>query len=94
MTTYTIELTETEELAFQYVAQTANSWIQHAVHERARVAIEEIIQISIPQFLNNNVQIPSTKEAIVQAAYDNGYIKTGAERFAESSNNSITPNLP
>lgn len=84
MTTYTIELTETEELAFQHITLSPNEWIQNAVHERARVAIEEIIQKTIPQFLNNNVQIPSTREAIVQAAYDNGYIKTGAETRSDT----------
>jgi hypothetical protein len=83
MTTYTIELTESEELAMQYIALSANAWIQHAIHERARIATEQIVQDVLPKFFENNVQIPASKAEIVIEAYDRGYIKSAAQTNAE-----------
>lgn len=84
MTTYTIEYTETEDLAMQYASVDVNEWIQNAVHERARIAIDEIVQIAVQKYLASGQQIPSTKEAIVQGAFDNGWVKTAAQRNIDS----------
>ena len=89
MTTYTVEFTDTEDRAMQYVAISANDWIQNASHERARIAIDEIVQISVQKFLELGQPIPGTKEEIVAAAYTNGWIKTAAQR-----NNDIPPLPP
>lgn len=80
MTTYTVEFTQTEELAMQYVAADVNEWIQNATHERARIAIEEIVQLAVQKFIETNQQIPSTKEEIVAAAFANGWVITGLQR--------------
>ena len=45
MTTYTITLSEAENKALGYVAVSQNDWIQNAVKERCRIAIEEIRRI-------------------------------------------------
>jgi hypothetical protein len=47
MTTYTITLTAAEDAALSAVALSQDDWIQHAVHERARIAIEEIVGITV-----------------------------------------------
>jgi superoxide dismutase len=43
MTTYTITLSAAEDKALGFVAVSQNEWIQNAVKERCRLAIEEII---------------------------------------------------
>jgi hypothetical protein len=42
---YTITLTEAEDKALSYVALSQQDWIDNAVHERCRVAIDEIVKI-------------------------------------------------
>ena len=37
------EYTETEDKAMQYAAASVDDWIQNAAHERARIAIDEIV---------------------------------------------------
>ena len=39
---YTVELTDVEKKALEWAAITADFWIQTAVHERCRIAIEEM----------------------------------------------------
>jgi hypothetical protein len=86
MANYTIEYTETEDLAMHYVAVSADDWIQNAAHERARIAIEEIVQIAVQQFLAVGQSIPGTREEIVAAAFANGWVKSAADRNAEAAN--------
>jgi len=40
MPKYTIELSDVEQRAFEYISTDVDFWIQNAVHERARLAIE------------------------------------------------------
>lgn len=84
MTTYTIEYTETENLAMQYVSASVDDWIQNVAHERARLAIDEIVQLSVAKFLEIGEPTPGTKEEIVSQAYSRGWVITGAQRNAES----------
>lgn len=85
MATYTIELTETEDLAMQYAALDVDDWIQNAVHERARIAIENIVSFAINKFLEAGQSIPGSREEIVAAAFANGWVKTVAQRNAEAA---------
>lgn len=87
MTTYTINYNETEDMAMQYAAASVDEWIQNAAHERARIAIDEIVQLTVQKCLENNIQIPSSKEEIVALAFEEGWVKTAAERNAEAANN-------
>ena len=83
MTTYNIELTETEDLAMQYAALDVDDWIQNAAHERARIAIDEIVKIAVEKFLEDGQSIPGSKNEIVAAAFANGWVKTAAQKNAE-----------
>lgn len=85
MTTYTIEYTETENKAMQYAAADVNDWIQNAAHERARIAIDEIVAIAVQKFLEAGQSIPGSKDEIVAAAYANGWIKTAQQRNEEAN---------
>ena len=79
MTTYTITLSAAEDKALAFVAISQNDWIQNAIHDRCRIAIEEIVAAEVQRKLANNETISGTKEDIVNAAP----IKSLAEVQAE-----------
>jgi hypothetical protein len=85
---YTITLTETEKLAMEYIAYNPQEWVENAMKERARIAIENIIKIAVEKFLAANQTIPGSKAEIVAAAYSNGWIQTAKYR---TDNTSSTP---
>jgi hypothetical protein len=77
---YTITLTETEKLGMEYVAYDPQDWVENAMKERARIAIDEIVKIAVEKFLEQNQSIPGSKEEIVAAAYSNGWIDKVRDR--------------
>lgn len=83
MTQYTITLSAAEDKALSYAAFNQQEWIDNAVHERCRAAIDEIAKICFEQCLANNIQIPSSKEAMVDLAFQNGWVITAAQRQAQ-----------
>ena len=78
---YTITLSNAEDKALKTVALSAQDWIDNAVHERCRVAIEEIVAAEVQRKLAANETISGTKEDIVNAAP----IKSAATRQAEQA---------
>lgn len=87
MNTITIEVTDTELKAMQYAATDPAAWADNVVTNRARIAIDEIVQICVAKCLDAGIQIPATKEEIVNLAFTNGYVRTAAERSAEEEAN-------
>ena len=83
MTTHTITLSQSETMALSYAALSPDEWIQISVHERCRIAIDEIVQIAVAKCLETNTQIPGSKDEIVALAFSQGWVKTAAERQAE-----------
>ena len=79
MTTYTITLSAAEDKALHVVALSAQDWIDNAVHERCRVAIEEIVAEEVQRLLAAGQPITGTKDDIVL----NAPVKSAAERNAE-----------
>lgn len=84
MTIYTVTLTNPEDQALSYAAVSQDNWIQNAVHERCRIAIDEICQITVAQCLEQGIQIPGSKDEMVALAFAQGWVKTAAERQAEA----------
>jgi len=78
MTKYTITLSPAEDKALSVAAVDQNDWIQNVVHERCRVAIEEIVLAEVQRKLAAGEPITGSKEDIVLAAD----IETAAEREA------------
>jgi hypothetical protein len=78
MTTYTITLSAAEDKALHVVALSAQDWIDNAVHERCRLAIEEIVNAEVQRKLAANEPITGSKDDIVMAAD----VETAAERNA------------
>ena len=77
--TYTITLTDAEDKALGYVALSQQDWIDNAVHERCRIAIDEIVNAEVQRKLAAGESITGSKEDIVMAAP----IQSAAERQAE-----------
>lgn len=84
---YTITLTDTEDKALSYASATQQAWIDNAVHNRCRIAIDEIVDIYTKRALDENVQIPATRELIVADAFTRGWVKTAQQRNEEAQSN-------
>lgn len=76
---YTITLSAAEDKALHAVALSAQDWIDNAVHERCRIAIDEIVAMEVERITASGGAISGTKDDIVIAAP----IKSAAERQAE-----------
>lgn len=84
MANYTITLSAAEDAALSAVALAQNDWIQNAIHERCRIAIEDIVAVTVQKCLETNTQIPGSKDAMVALAFEQGWVKTAAQRQAEA----------
>jgi len=82
--TITIELTDTQFKGLEYAALSPQEWAENAVTERCRIANDEIVDITVKHCLDNGIQVPATREAIVAYAFDNDIVKTAAVRNAEA----------
>jgi len=76
---YTITLSDAEDKALSVVAFSQQEWIDNAIHERCRIAIDEIVNAEVQRKLAAGEPITGTKEDIVLAAQ----IETAAERSAK-----------
>ena len=74
--TYTITLTDAQDKALSVVAVSPEEWINNVVHERCRVAIDEIVNAEVQRKLAAGQPITGSKDDIVMAAD----IETAAER--------------
>ena len=82
MTTLTIELTPTQEKALAFAVASPQEWAENAVHNRCRIAIDEIYATEVARMTADPeiTSIPADKDAVVLAAD----IQSAAERNAEA----------
>ena len=85
MATITIQLTETQYKGLEYAALSPEDWASNVVTERARIANDEIVQLTVQHCLDNGIQVPATREEVVSYAFSSGLVKTAAEVDAESA---------
>ena len=78
MATYTITLSDAENKALGVVALSQQDWIDNAVHERCRIAIDQIVNAEVQRKLAAGESISGSKEDIVNAAS----VESAAERQA------------
>ena len=76
---YTVTLSEAENMALSYVALSQQEWIDNAVHERCRVAIEEIVKICVEKCLVTITQIPTSKNEMVILAFEQDWVKNSIQ---------------
>ena len=81
---YTITLSVAEDKALSYAAFSQQDWIDNAVHERCRIAIDEIVQVTVAKCLETGTQIPGSKDEMVDLAFAQGWVKSAADRQAEA----------
>ena len=65
MAIYTITLSDAEEKALGSIAVSQQEWIDNAVHERCRIAIDEIVNGEVQRKLQAGEPIVGSKEDIV-----------------------------
>ena len=80
----TITLTDTQFKGLEYVALSPQDWAENTITERCRIANDEIVSLTVTHCLDNGIQVPATREAIVTYAFDNDIVKTAAVRQAEA----------
>ena len=68
MTKYTITLSPAEDKALGVVSLSQNDWMQNAVKERCRLAIEEIVTAEVQRKLAAGESIAGSKDDIVMGA--------------------------
>jgi hypothetical protein len=70
MNIYTIELTDIEVKALEYVAISAQDWIENAVKGRCQAAMQEIFQMEYQRMMAdpNVTQMPANLETFVEQA--------------------------
>tara|TARA_A100001011_G_C14132753_1_gene766174 strand:- start:60 stop:320 length:261 start_codon:yes stop_codon:yes gene_type:complete len=76
----TITLTSAQEKALAYVAASPQEWAENVVHNRCRIAIDEIYNMEVERMTAdpNITSIPADKDTVVLAAD----IQSAAERDA------------
>lgn len=79
----TITLTDTQYKGLEYASVSPQEWADNAVVERARIANDEIVQLTVTHCLDNGIAVPVTREDIVAYAFANGIVKSAAVRQAE-----------
>jgi hypothetical protein len=77
--TYTITLTDAQDKALSVIALDQQEWIENAVFERCRIAIEDIVNAEVQRKLAAGETISGSKEEIVLAAN----VKTAAQVQAD-----------
>ena len=79
MADYTVTLTDTEKTAMEYIAFDVDQWITNAATNRARIAIEEIINLNTTHCNNNSIAIAVGVDAQVAQALSLGVIDKAAD---------------
>ena len=80
MATITVEITDSEFKALEHIAVDPAGWIKEFVIHRAFVATEDIVSLVTTHCLDNELTIPSTREAMITFAYENKLIEKAADQ--------------
>lgn len=80
MHTFSTTLSDAEYQAFRFVAASPEDWADNAIRDRARIAIDEIVQIVVAKCFETSTPIPGTKDEIVALGYAQGWIVAAADR--------------
>ena len=84
MPNITVALTDTQEKCLEYAAASVQDWADNALHNRARIAQEEIIAALVAHCNDNEIAMAVGVDAQVAQAFELGVVKTGAQRNAEA----------
>jgi hypothetical protein len=88
--TYTITLSDAEDKALGVVALSQQGWIDNAVHERCRIAIDEIVNAEVKRKLAAGEPITGSKDDIVMAANVESAAEKQARMEAEAAARAVS----
>ena len=84
MPNITVALTDTQNKCLEYAAADVQDWADNALHNRARIAQEEIIQLLVAHCNANDIALATGADAQVAQAFELGVVKTAAQRNADA----------
>ena len=76
MANVTVTLTDTQTKCLEYAAYSVQDWCDNAIHNRARMAQEDIIAALVAHCNANDVAISTGVDAQVTQAYSLGVVDT------------------
>ena len=76
MADITVKLTDTQIKCLEYIAYSVQDWCDNAIHERARIAQEEIIAKLVAHCNANSITIATGVDAQITQAYSLKLIDT------------------
>lgn len=74
-----------ESAALSYAVKDSQEWAEYTIKRLCNIAADEIMQLTIAKCMETGLQIPNTKEAMVDMAFEQGWAKTAARRHEEAS---------
>jgi hypothetical protein len=81
----TITVTDTELKGLEFAAVSVQDWVDNAATNRARIAVDEIIQLLVAHCNANDVALAVGRDAQVAQAYDLGVVRTAAQVRADAT---------
>ena len=81
----TITVTDTELKGLEFAAVSVQDWVDNAATNRARLAVDEIIQLLVAHCNANEVALAVGRDAQVAQAYDLGVVRTAAQVRADGA---------
>jgi len=90
MANITVTLTDTQTKCLEYVAYSVQDWCDNAIHNRARIAQEEIIAALVAHCNANGVAIATGVDAQVTQAYSLGVVDT-SKNISDAAEAADTP---
>jgi hypothetical protein len=76
----TVTLTDEEALALSYNHTEFDFYINSLAIGQVNLAQDKISEITVKHCLDNGIQVPATREAIVAYAFDNDIVETAAQQ--------------
>ena len=84
MPNITVTLTDTQNKCMEYAAADVQDWADNALHNRARIAQDEIIAALVAHCNANEIALATGADAQVAQAFELEVAKTAAQRNAEA----------
>ena len=85
MPNITVALTDTQNKCMEYAAVDVQDWADNALHNRARIAQDEIIAALVAHCNANGVAIATGVDAQITQAFDLEVVQTAAARNAAAA---------
>ena len=74
MVTISVEVSDVQMMALEFTGDDPQKWLQKAIKDRARIAMEYIAGIYRSLAQKEDVSIPTSLEGIVKDAFERGWV--------------------